>query len=83
MERITRLEVRPAHTLYVEFDDGTAGEYSAGEHLNGPMLAPLRDAREFAKVRLDEWGVPSWPNGADLAPDAIYDVLRARQRHSA
>ena len=77
MERITRLEVRPEHALYVEFDDGVCGVYDMKERLNGPMFAPLKDPAYFAQVRLAEWGAPVWPNGLDLAPDALHDRLLA------
>ena len=41
------------------------------------MMEPLRDPARFAEVGIDEFGVICWPNGADLAPDAIYDRLKA------
>jgi hypothetical protein len=75
MDRIVRLEVVRPHVLYVEFSDGTRGECDVAERLNGPVLAPLRDPVFFARVRLDEYGVPVWPNGADLAPDALREGL--------
>jgi hypothetical protein len=31
----------------------------------------------FARVSLDEFGVPCWPNGADIAPDALYRLAAA------
>jgi len=58
--------------------DGTAGTVAleAGE-LNG-VLARLIDAEYFAQVLLLD-GVPHWPGGEDLAPDALYaDVCRAK-----
>jgi hypothetical protein len=30
---------------------------------------------------IDEFGVIQWPNGADLAPDALYERLRAAAAH--
>ncbi len=42
-----------------------------------PMFEPLRDPDRFAEVGLDEDGVICWPNGADLAPDALYEDLKA------
>jgi hypothetical protein len=39
------------------------------------MFEPLRDPDRFAEVSLDEFGAPCWPNGADIAPDAIYEDL--------
>jgi hypothetical protein len=76
MERIIRLEAREPFRLYVEFDDGVKGEYDMSERLRGPVFAPLRDPQFFAQVRLAEWGAPVWPNGVDIAPDAIHQRLR-------
>ena len=36
------------------------------------MFEPLRDWKLFAEVKLDEFGAPRWPNGADLAPDSLH-----------
>ena len=75
MEKIVHLEVRPPFGLYVEFDDGVRGEYDMANRLNGPVFDELRDPEYFARVRLDEYDVPVWPNGTDVAPDALHDRL--------
>jgi len=62
----------------VEFDDGVAGAVELESRLFGPVFAPLRDESLFAQVSLDEFGAPCWPNGADIAPDAIYAGLAGR-----
>lgn len=80
MERIVVLEVREPYRLYVEFDDGVKGEYDMAGRLSQPVFEPLRDPELFAQVRLDEYGVPVWPNGADIAPDALHDRLIATQQ---
>jgi hypothetical protein len=80
MERITKLEVRPPYRLYLEFSDGVNGEYDMAERLNGPVFEPLKDPAFFARVRLDDWGVPVWPNGTDIAPDAVHARLAAASR---
>ena len=37
------------------------------------MLAPLQSAERFQEFELNpELGTIAWPNGADLAPEAIY-----------
>ena len=77
MERIVHLEVRPPYRLYVEYDDGVRGECDMAGRLNGPVFEPLRDPAFFARVRLDEYGVPVWPNGTDIAPDTLYERLSA------
>ena len=80
MERIVRLEARPPFRLYVEFSDGVKGEYDMRERLNGPVFAALHDPEYFARVRLDEYGVPVWPNGTDIAPDALHTRLQEARR---
>jgi hypothetical protein len=39
------------------------------------MIQPLKDPAYFARVFL-EYGAPTWPNGSDMAPDALYDDMR-------
>jgi Protein of unknown function (DUF2442) len=73
--RIIKLAVLPKHCLQVEFEDGTAGTIDLAEELHGPMLEPLRDEALFAKAFLDEFGVVCWPNGADYAPDSMYEMI--------
>lgn len=77
MVRLTRVEARPAHRLFVEFSDGLSGEVDLSRKMVGPMFAPLADPAYFAQVTLDEWGAPCWPNGLDLAPDGLYASLGA------
>jgi Protein of unknown function (DUF2442) len=79
MARLTRVEARSGYRLKLEFSDGTGGEVDLSNRLFGPVFEPLRDASFFARVVIDEFGAPCWPNGADLAPDALYDRLRASQ----
>lgn len=76
MQRIIHLEARPPHRLFVRFDDGTEGEDDVGPRMRGPMFEPLRDPEFFARVRLSDYGAPIWPNGLDLAPDALYERVR-------
>jgi hypothetical protein len=60
--------------LFVEFSDGVSGEIDLSTRLFGPMFEPLRDPAFFAAVTLDAFGVPTWPNGADLAPEPLYGL---------
>lgn len=43
------------------------------------MFEPLRDPKYFVRVELVD-GAPTWPNGPnglDMAPDALYEDVRA------
>jgi Protein of unknown function (DUF2442) len=72
MKRMTKISALAGHRLQVQFEDGVAGTISLADDLFGPVFEPLKDEAMFAQVRIDEFGAPCWPNGADIAPDAIY-----------
>ncbi len=76
MARLTKIRPRPGHRLHLEFSDGTSGEVDLSDRLFGPVFEPLREESYFSQVSIDEFGAPCWPNGADLAPDALYERLR-------
>ncbi len=78
MHRVSRARALPGYRLSVEFDDGVGGEVDLSERLFGPVFEPLEDVDFFARVEVDEFGAVSWPNGADIAPDALYETLAAR-----
>ena len=75
MERVKRVEALPGYRLRVEFADGVHGEIELAERLFGPVFEPLKDEELFDRVTIDEFGAICWPNGADLAPDALYERL--------
>lgn len=65
----------PGGRLVLAFADGLEGEVTlSSDELTG-ALAKLRDDVYFAQVQVVD-GVPSWPEGEDLAPDALYDDVK-------
>jgi hypothetical protein len=76
MPRVQSVRPLDDFRLAVCFEDGTAGEVDLKDRLFGPVFEPLKDPQYFAKVFVDEFGAVAWPNGADLAPDAMYEQLR-------
>ncbi len=73
------IEVTPLekHRLRVRFDDGVQGKIDLSDRLFGPVFEPLKDPAVFAQAAVDEFGAICWPNGADLAPDALHERLAA------
>ena len=78
MQKVIRVAALGGYRIYVEFEDGAAGEIDLGDRLFGPVFEPLRDESEFRKVTVDEFGAVAWPCGADLAPEALYRRLAAK-----
>ena len=78
MERIVHVKALQDWRLEIRFSDGTAGVVALQDRLFGPMFEPLKDPAFFEQVQVDEFGAVCWPNGADLAPDALYEKLRGK-----
>src|ERR1700730_12257881 len=76
MHRVIKVTALPQYRLQVEFDDGVAGIVEIFPRLSGPVFEPLRDETVFRRVSIDnETGAVCWPDGPDLAPDAMYSRL--------
>lgn len=61
--------------LRLEFDDHTTKTVDLNPLLEGPIFEPLRDPKYFASVVVDPvCGTVVWPNGADFAPEALYEL---------
>lgn len=82
MPRVVSVRPLADYRLAVRFDDGIEGEIALADRLFGPVFEPLRDPDVFAQVFVDDFGAPAWPNGADLAPDTLYDQLRRSAPHA-
>ena len=76
--RLRALSVLPEWRLAVTFNDGSSGIVDVSALVNGPdagVFEALRDPAFFATAYLD-CGAVTWPNGADLAPDAMHKEIR-------
>ena len=80
------VDVRPLANmrLRVRFVDGTVGEvdlrsFLGSTEVQGTIFESLRSEEQFRHVQA-ELGAVVWPNGADLAPDAMYDAIRVSGR---
>ena len=72
---VTEVRVDGHLTLYVRFADGTHGRVKLEPHRLTGVLAPLRDPDFFSRVYISA-GAVTWPGDIDLAPDAMYRMVR-------
>jgi hypothetical protein len=76
---ITHVEVLHDNVVRLRFADGVEKAIDLAPYLHGPIFAEIRsDPARFAEVRVDpDAGTIVWPNGADLAPDVLYEGRRS------
>jgi hypothetical protein len=73
MIHVTEVKVVGPHSLGLTFSDGTRKRVNLRSELYGEVFESLRNPAEFARAALEGWTV-SWPNGADFAPDFLYEL---------
>ena len=63
--------------IKLRFRDGTVGEIDLEPELTRPVFEPLRNPELFRQFSIDpEFHTLIWPNGADLAPEFLYERAR-------
>ena len=79
--RITKARVCGPYSLDLTFNDGTRKAVNVKSLLQGPIFEPLKASEYFARVELDPvCGTVVWPNGADFAPEALYELTPEAER---
>ena len=74
---VTAAEVIGDHRLRLRFEDGTIGDVDFSDRDWRGVFAPLRDPVYFGSVAVDaQAGTVVWPNGADMAPETLYEAAR-------
>jgi hypothetical protein len=65
------------YVIWLRFNDGAEGEIDLESELQGEVFGPLKDRQLFEKFRVDpELETIVWENGADLAPEFLYENMR-------
>ena len=75
---VVRAEYRGDFRIHLTFSDRSEATIDFRHWLDGPVFEPLKDPSYFRRFFIDG-GTVVWPNGADIAPETLYDaVQRAR-----
>jgi hypothetical protein len=80
---VTTAEYLEGYKINVSFSNGESGVVDLEAALWGPVFEPLRDLRAFRRFTVsDVLHTVSWDNGADFAPEFLYDKM-VEQAHAA
>ena len=72
---VTRVIAVQAYEVELEFSDGLIKKVDLSNELYGEVFEPLKDTELFKQILLNqETGTIEWPNGADFAPEFLYEI---------
>jgi hypothetical protein len=66
------------YQLDITFDDGTRKLVDVSQWFKGPVFEPLRKKSYFKKFFIEATSI-AWPNGADIAPESLYEAQDLRK----
>ena len=75
--RAVRVEPRDGYRIWIEFDDGSAGELDLSDSADG-VSAAWEDRAFFETVRISPTGAVTWGDDLDMCSDALYMELTGK-----
>ena len=73
------VEPQDNYRLRIAFNNGVVGEINLIDELWGEVFEPLQDPQLFKTAHQHaDLGTVVWANGADLAPEFLFDLLQSQ-----
>ena len=73
MLRIVDVDYIKGYELLITFNEGTRKKVDLKPHLKGEVFGELLDKNKFIQYGLTHTTI-EWANGADLAPEFLYEI---------
>jgi len=75
--RVAEAQYVRDYVIHLRFADGTEGDVDLRDELYGEIFEPLRDPAFFQQFSVHpEFHTLTWPNGADIAPEFLYEKVQ-------
>ncbi len=86
MEKIIEVKdiyYKSGYVYHITFNDGTSGDIDFEGYLKkGPIFNSLSNIDLFKKAFISG-GTIAWPNGADIAPETIFEKISGKNSIAA
>ena len=74
---VTDVTYLKEYQLRLSFDNGDIKDVDLEGELYGEVFEPLKEVEYFKQVKVNpETNTIEWPNGADFAPEYLYEIGR-------
>ena len=74
---VVKAEYIGDYVIKIQFNNGEGGTIDLKDKLYGEIFEPLKDINKFKKFHIDpELETVVWENGADLAPEFLYENMK-------
>ncbi len=76
--KVIEIQYQQDYVFKIVFDDESCGEVDFSEYIKKwDIFKPLRDLTLFQSAMIDG-GTIAWENGADIAPETLYEKVKQR-----
>ncbi len=82
LPNVVRAEYEAQFRIRLTFNDGLEATVDFQSWLTGPVFRPLKQPAYFRQFFIDG-GTVAWPNGADIAPETLYEAASATRSNQA
>jgi hypothetical protein len=77
---VVRADYRGKFRIHLTFNDHSERTLDFRRWLQGPVFEALKDPAYFRGFFV-EGGTVAWPNGADIAPETLYEAATRAPKH--